>query len=79
MADGAVPGVAYSNEGGDFAGIVYEIEQQVIESKVGDRVGASHKTLSPGGGWAEYAIAWESMTFHLADHASFKGWSLHHR
>jgi NADPH:quinone reductase-like Zn-dependent oxidoreductase len=74
VADGAVPGVTYSNEGDDFAGFVHEVGQQVTEFKVGDRVGAFHKTLSPGGGWAEYAVAWESMTFHLAEHVSFESW-----
>ncbi|KAL7944947.1 GroES-like protein [Trichoderma barbatum] len=72
VADGAVPGVTYSNEGDDIAGVVHEVGQQVTEFKVGDRVGVFHKTLSPGGGWAEYAIAWESMAFHLANHISFE-------
>ncbi|EHK19345.1 uncharacterized protein TRIVIDRAFT_49491 [Trichoderma virens Gv29-8] len=72
VADGAVPGVTHSNEGDDFAGVVHEIGQSVTEFKVSDRVGVFHKTLSPGGGWAQYAIAWESMTFHLADHVSFE-------
>ncbi|KAM0262148.1 hypothetical protein ACHAQJ_001891 [Trichoderma viride] len=72
VADGAVPGVTYSNEGDDFAGVVYQVGQHVTEFKIGDRVGVFHKTLSPGGGWAEYAIAWESMTFHLANHVSFE-------
>lgn len=70
VADGAVPGVTYSNEGDDFSGVVHTVGQGVTEFKVGDRVGVFHKTLSPGGGWAEYAIAWESMAFHLADHVS---------
>ncbi|KAL6701532.1 GroES-like protein [Trichoderma pleuroticola] len=72
VADGAVPGVTYSNEGDDFSGVVHTVGQGVTEFKVGDRVGVFHKTLSPGGGWAEYAIAWESMAFHLADHVSFE-------
>ncbi|KAH0489357.1 hypothetical protein TgHK011_009789 [Trichoderma gracile] len=72
VADGAVPGVTRSNEGDDFAGVVHEVGGRVIEFKVGDRVGVFHKTLSPGGGWAEYAIAWESMAFHLAGHVSFE-------
>lgn len=78
VADGAVPGVTYSNQGDDFAGVVHEVGQQITEFKVDDRVGVFHKTLSPGGGWAQYAIAWESMTFHLADHMSFEGWSQSH-
>ncbi|KAH0530187.1 hypothetical protein TsFJ059_004847 [Trichoderma semiorbis] len=73
VADGAVPGVTYSNEGDDFSGVVHTVGQGVTEFKVGDRVGVFHKTLGPGGGWAEYAIAWESMAFHLADHVSFEG------
>ncbi|KAH8819314.1 chaperonin 10-like protein [Xylogone sp. PMI_703] len=72
VADGAIPGVTYSNEGDDFAGFVHQIGQQVTEFKVGDRVGCFHKTLSPGRGWAEYAVSWESMAFHLADHVSFE-------
>ncbi|PNP51745.1 hypothetical protein THARTR1_07514 [Trichoderma harzianum] len=72
VADGAVPGVTYSNEGDDFSGVVHTVGQGVTEFKVGDRVGVFHKTLGPGGGWAEYAIAWESMAFHLADHISFE-------
>ncbi|EHK40129.1 Hypothetical protein TRIATDRAFT_89285 [Trichoderma atroviride IMI 206040] len=72
VADGVVPGVTRTNEGDDFSGVVHQVGQHVTEFKVGDRVGVFHKTLSPGGGWAEYAIAYESMTFHLADHVSFE-------
>ena len=75
VAEGYVPGVTYTNEGDDYSGTVHQIGEHVTEFKVGDRVGVFHKTLSPGGGWAEYAIAYESMTFHLADHVSFEGLS----
>lgn len=73
VAEGIVPGVTYTNEGDDFSGVVHQVGQHVTEFKVGDRVGVFHKTLSPGGGCAEYAIAYESMTIHLADHVSFEG------
>lgn len=45
---------------------------KVIKLQVGDRVGMFHKSLCSGGNWPEYAIAWESMAFHLAGHVSFK-------
>lgn len=39
----------------------------------GDRVGAFHEMLMPGGSYAEYAVAWSHTTFHLPEKISFEG------
>jgi NADPH:quinone reductase-like Zn-dependent oxidoreductase len=41
--------------------------------KVGDRVAAFHEMRTPGGSYAEYAVAWAYTTFHLPEKTSFEG------
>ena len=41
--------------------------------QVGDRVAAFHEMLSPGGSYAEYAVAWAHTTFHIPKQTSFEG------
>ncbi|KAL2163359.1 hypothetical protein VTH06DRAFT_5416 [Thermothelomyces fergusii] len=60
------------NQGDDIAGIVEKVGANVFEFKPGDRVAAFHEMLSPGGSYAEYAIAWQHTTFHIPDSVSFE-------
>lgn len=60
------------NQGDDIAGTVHEIGENVSEFKVGDRVHAFHQMITPGGSYAEYALAWTSTTAYLPAHISFK-------
>ncbi|KAI0434921.1 GroES-like protein [Xylaria sp. FL1042] len=60
------------NQGDDIAGIVHEVGENVYEFKPGDRVAAFHEMMTPGGSYAEYAVAWQHTTFHLAKHTSFE-------
>ena len=41
--------------------------------QLGDRVAAFHEMGGPGGGYAEYALAWAYTTFHLPTQTSFEG------
>lgn len=61
-----------TNSGDDIAGIVQEIGDDVTEFLTGDRVAAFHEMNTPSGSFAEYAIAWETTTFHLLKHISFE-------
>ncbi|PGH15766.1 hypothetical protein AJ79_02146 [Helicocarpus griseus UAMH5409] len=60
------------NQGDDIAGIVEKVGKNVVEFKPGDRVAAFHEMCSPGGSYAEYAVAWSDTTFHLPKHTSFE-------
>ncbi|KAL4876770.1 GroES-like protein [Aspergillus karnatakaensis] len=60
------------NQGDDIAGIVEKVGANVTEFKPGDRVAAFHEMYTPGGAYAEYAIAWSHTTFHLPSHTSFE-------
>ncbi|EED14784.1 quinone oxidoreductase, putative [Talaromyces stipitatus ATCC 10500] len=60
------------NQGDDIAGIVHEVGSNVVEFKVGDRVAAFHEMRTPGGSYAEYAVAWAHTTFHLPKQTSFE-------
>ncbi|CRG83020.1 hypothetical protein PISL3812_00368 [Talaromyces islandicus] len=60
------------NQGDDIAGIVHEVGAGVTEFKVGDRVAAFHEMRTPGGSYAEYAVAWAYTTFHLPEKTSFE-------
>jgi NADPH:quinone reductase len=60
------------NQGDDIAGIISEVGSDVIEYKPGDRVGAFHRMLTPGGSYAEYAVAPATTTFHLPENISFE-------
>ncbi|KAK2799394.1 hypothetical protein FQN50_008500 [Emmonsiellopsis sp. PD_5] len=61
------------NHGDDIAGIVEGVGRGVVEFKPGDRVAAFHELFAPGGGYAEYALAWSHTTFHLPEGISFEG------
>ncbi|GKT63820.1 groES-like protein [Colletotrichum tofieldiae] len=60
------------NEGDDIAGIVEEVGAQVHEFKKGNRVAGFHAMSTPGGSYAEYAIAEAHTTFHLPEKTSFE-------
>lgn len=60
------------NSGDDIAGIVEAVGENVTEFKKGDRVAAFHEMFTPGGSFAEYAIAWDHTTFHLPKKISFE-------
>ncbi|KAH8594219.1 chaperonin 10-like protein [Bisporella sp. PMI_857] len=60
------------NQGDDIAGIVEKVGAGVVEFKAGDRVAAFHEMSSPGGSYAEYALAWSWTTFHLPEKTSFE-------
>lgn len=60
------------NQGDDIAGIVSAVGEGVVEFKPGDRVAAFHRMLTPGGSYAEYAVAPATTTFHLPANTSFE-------
>ncbi|KAI0437536.1 GroES-like protein [Xylaria telfairii] len=60
------------NEGDDIAGIVHAVGENVYEFKPGDRVAAFHEVLTPGGSYAEYAVAWQHTTFHIPKQTTFE-------
>ncbi|PLB47345.1 quinone oxidoreductase, partial [Aspergillus steynii IBT 23096] len=60
------------NQGDDIAGVVEKVGKNVYEFKPGDRVGAFHEMIAPGGSYAEYALAYEHTTFHLPAKTSFE-------
>ncbi|KAI8629610.1 GroES-like protein [Xylariaceae sp. FL1651] len=60
------------NQGDDIAGIVHEVGENVTEFSPGDRVAAFHEMMTPGGSYAEYAIAWQHTTFHIPKHTTFE-------
>lgn len=62
-----------SNQGDDIAGYVHSVGGKVTEFKPGDRVAAFHQIMTPHGGYAEYALAWASTTFHIPKETSFEG------
>ncbi|KAK4235954.1 chaperonin 10-like protein [Achaetomium macrosporum] len=61
-----------TNQGDDIAGIVEKVGANVFEFKPGDRVAAFHEMRTPGGSYAEYAIARQHTTFHIPKHTSFE-------
>jgi D-arabinose 1-dehydrogenase-like Zn-dependent alcohol dehydrogenase len=67
-----------ANSGDDVAGTIYEVGENVKRSgefHVGDRVAAFHPMFSPGGAYAEYALAPQHTTFKIPDQTSFEGMS----
>ncbi|GME27594.1 alcohol dehydrogenase-like protein [Neofusicoccum parvum] len=60
------------NSGDDIAGIVHAIGPNVYEFKPGDRVAAFHEMRTPGGSFAEYAVAWQHTTSHIPENLSFE-------
>ncbi|KAF4552828.1 Hypothetical protein D9617_9g026190 [Elsinoe fawcettii] len=63
-----------NNTGDDIAGYVHELGPGAEDYgfKVGDRVAAFHEMRTPGGSYAEYAIAFAHTTFHLPAKISFE-------
>jgi NADPH:quinone reductase-like Zn-dependent oxidoreductase len=61
-----------ANSGDDIAGVVHAVGENVVEFKPGDRVAAFHEMGTPGGSFAEYAVAPEHTTFHLPASTSFE-------
>lgn len=64
------------NQGDDIAGVVEGVGENVTEFKKGDRVMAFHEMTTPGGSYAEFAIAWQHTTAHLPNAVSFEGASI---
>lgn len=60
------------NAGDDIAGTVHEVGANVTEFKPGDRVMAFHEMNTPGGSYAEYAVAWAHTTAHIPKSTSFE-------
>lgn len=67
-----------SNQGDDIAGVVHAVGSNVVEFREGDRVAAFHQMMTPGGSYAEYAVAWSHTTFHIPKKTSFEGNVLFH-
>lgn len=59
------------NYGLDYGALDCNTEK--YELQVGDRVAAFHEMRTPGGSYAEYAVAWAHTTFHLPKQTSFEG------
>lgn len=62
-----------SNTGDDIAGVVESVGENVFEFKKGDRVAAFHEIATPGGSFAEYAVAPENTTIRIPKSLSFEG------
>ena len=63
------------NSGDDIAGTVSSLGSSVLASgrfAIGDRVAAFHRMGTPGGAYAEYAIAPAHTTFHIPDSVPFE-------
>ncbi|OCK77360.1 GroES-like protein [Lepidopterella palustris CBS 459.81] len=60
------------NTGDDIAGIVHAVGSDVWEFKPGDRVAAFHEMRTPGGSYAEYALAAQHTTFHIPKKTTFE-------
>jgi NADPH2:quinone reductase len=64
------------NSGDDIAGTVHALGKDAEatgEFHIGDRVAAFHPMLTPGGAYAEYAVAPAHTVFHLPTNTSFEG------
>lgn len=61
-----------TNTGDDIAGIVQAVGSKVTDFKAGDKVAAFHELRTPGGSFAEYAVAYEHATFTLPANTSFE-------
>ncbi|MCJ1314005.1 hypothetical protein MMC25_007685 [Agyrium rufum] len=63
------------NSGDDMSGTVHSMGASVAataEFRVGDRVAAMHQMLTPGGAYAEYAIAPAHTVFKIPNNTSFE-------
>ncbi|KAK5117742.1 hypothetical protein LTR85_008717 [Meristemomyces frigidus] len=67
-----MPDVPPLNQGDDIAGTIHEVGEGVTEFRKGDRVAAFHEMMTPGGSYAEYAVAWAHTTFFLPEKTSFE-------
>lgn len=67
-----VPGYD-ANSGDDIAGVVHSVGEGVWEFRPGDRVACFHEMMTPGGSFAEYALAWVGTTFRVPDGVGFEG------
>ncbi|KAL2427142.1 Trans-enoyl reductase fsr4 [Exophiala dermatitidis] len=61
-----------TNQGDDIAGVVAAVGSAVTQFRPGDRVAALHHLQTPGGSYAEYAIAPEHTTFHIPASTTFE-------
>lgn len=64
------------NSGDDIAGTIHQMGDNVRstgEYHVGDRVAAFHPMLSPGGAYAEYALAPQHTVFKIPEKTTFEG------
>jgi NADPH:quinone reductase len=66
------PKLSSSNTGDDIAGFVHRVGSDVTEFRVGDRVAAFHIMRTPGGAFAEYAVAPAKTTFHIPAKTTFE-------
>ena len=67
-----VPAADGTNSGDDIAAYVKEVGFNVAEFRVGDRVAGFHQMRTPGGSFAEHALAPETTIFHLPNSMSFE-------
>jgi NADPH:quinone reductase len=64
------------NSGDDIAGTVHALGKDAEatgEFHIGDRVAAFHPMLTPGGAYAEFAVAPAHTVFHIPKNISFEG------
>ncbi|KAF2159021.1 hypothetical protein M409DRAFT_30556 [Zasmidium cellare ATCC 36951] len=60
------------NSGDNIAGVVHSIGSKVYEFKPGDRVAAYHEPQKDNGSFAEYAVAYDWVSFHIPNDVSFE-------
>ncbi|KAL2052326.1 hypothetical protein ABVK25_007485 [Lepraria finkii] len=60
------------NHGDDIAGTTHAVGSAIAEFEPGDRVAVFHEMNTPGGSFAEYALAWTHTTFHIPKKTSFE-------
>lgn len=60
-----------ANSGDDIVGIVHSVGRDVFEFRPADRVAAFHEMRTPGGSFAEYALAPAHTTFLLPGTVTF--------
>ena len=61
-----------ANSGDDIAGTVQDVGSSVHGFQVGDRVAAFHPMGTPGGAYAEYAVAPAHTAFLIPSNVSFE-------
>jgi NADPH2:quinone reductase len=64
------------NSGDDIAGNIYALgkdAEDTSEFRIGDRVAAFNPMLTPGGAYAEYAVAPQHTVFNIPAYTSFEG------